>query len=258
MSGDLVLETRGLVKEFKGFVAVDGVDLRVRRGEIHALIGPNGAGKTTCFNLLTKFLIPTAGQILFEDQDITHEKQAQIARRGVVRSFQISATFPHLSVLQNVRIALQPKQGLSYQFWRSERVLDRLNERALELLDTVGLREYAGAVTVELPYGRKRALEIATTLAMDPKLMLLDEPTQGMGHEDVELVTRLIKKVAANRTVLMVEHNMNVVASIADTITVLARGSVIAEGRYTEVSKNPQVLQAYMGSEDVELQGAHG
>ena len=258
MSGDLVLETRGLVKEFKGFVAVDGVDLRVRRGEIHALIGPNGAGKTTCFNLLTKFLIPTRGQILFEGQDITQEKPAQIARRGVVRSFQISATFPHLSVLQNVRIALQPKQGLSYQFWRSERVLDRLNERALELLDTVGLREYAGAVTVELPYGRKRALEIATTLAMDPKLMLLDEPTQGMGHEDVELVTRLIKKVAANRTVLMVEHNMNVVASIADTITVLARGAVIAEGRYAEVSKNPQVLQAYMGSEDVELQGAHG
>jgi branched-chain amino acid transport system ATP-binding protein len=258
MSGDLVLETRGLVKEFKGFVAVDGVDLRVRRGEIHALIGPNGAGKTTCFNLLTKFLIPTRGQILFEGQDITQEKPAQIARRGVVRSFQISATFPHLSVLQNVRIALQPKQGLSYQFWRSERVLDRLNERALELLDTVGLREYAGAVTVELPYGRKRALEIATTLAMDPKLMLLDEPTQGMGHEDVELVTRLIKKVAANRTVLMVEHNMNVVASIADTITVLARGAVIAEGHYAEVSKNPQVLQAYMGSEDVELQGAHG
>ena len=258
MSGDLVLETRGLVKEFKGFVAVDGVDLRVRRGEIHALIGPNGAGKTTCFNLLTKFLIPTRGQILFEGQDITQEKPAQIARRGVVRSFQISATFPHLSVLQNVRIALQPKQGLSYQFWRSERVLDRLNERALELLDTVGLRDYSGAVTVELPYGRKRALEIATTLAMDPKLMLLDEPTQGMGHEDVELVTRLIKKVAANRTVLMVEHNMNVVASIADTITVLARGVVIAEGRYAEVSKNPQVLQAYMGSEDVELQGAHG
>ncbi|HET9207134.1 MAG TPA: ABC transporter ATP-binding protein [Burkholderiaceae bacterium] len=258
MSGDLVLETRGLVKEFKGFVAVDGVDLRVRRGEIHALIGPNGAGKTTCFNLLTKFLIPTRGQILFEGQDITQEKPAQIARRGVVRSFQISATFPHLSVLQNVRIALQPKQGLSYQFWRSERVLDRLNERALELLDTVGLRDYASAVTVELPYGRKRALEIATTLAMDPKLMLLDEPTQGMGHEDVELVTRLIKKVSANRTVLMVEHNMNVVASIADTITVLARGAVIAEGGYAEVSKNPQVLQAYMGSEDVELQGAHG
>jgi branched-chain amino acid transport system ATP-binding protein len=258
MAGDLVLETRGLVKEFKGFVAVDGVDLRVRRGEIHALIGPNGAGKTTCFNLLTKFLTPTRGQILFEGEDITREKPAQIARRGVIRSFQISATFPHLTVLENVRIALQHKLGVSYQFWRSERVLDQLNERALELLDTVGLREMADFVTVELPYGRKRALEIATTLAMEPKMMLLDEPTQGMGHEDVELVTQLIKKVAANRTVLMVEHNMNVVGSIADTITVLARGGVIAEGPYELVSKNPQVLEAYMGSEATELQGAHG
>jgi len=258
MSTDHILETRGLTKEFKGFVAVDRVDLKVRRGQIHALIGPNGAGKTTCFNLLTKFLIPTRGQILFEGHDITNEKPAQIARRGIIRSFQISATFPHLTVLENVRVALQRALGTSFHFWKSERTLEQLHGRALELLDTVGLRDHAGHVTVELPYGRKRALEIATTLAMDPKLMLLDEPTQGMGHEDVELVTQLIKKVAANRTVLMVEHNMNVVSSIADTITVLARGSVIAEGPYALVSKNPQVLQAYMGSEDVELQGAHG
>jgi branched-chain amino acid transport system ATP-binding protein len=258
MAGEFVLETRGLIKEFKGFIAVDRVDLRVRRGEIHALIGPNGAGKTTCFNLLTKFLTPTRGQILFEGEDITHEKPAQIARRGVIRSFQISATFPHLTALENVRVALQHRLGTSFHFWRSERVLDQLNDQSLELLDTVGLRELADIVTVELPYGRKRALEIATTLAMDPKMMLLDEPTQGMGHEDVELVTQLIKKVAANRTVLMVEHNMNVVASIADTITVLARGAVIAEGAYAQVSRDPQVLQAYMGSEDIELQGAHG
>ncbi|HSQ71942.1 MAG TPA: ABC transporter ATP-binding protein [Rubrivivax sp.] len=257
MAGDVILETRGLVKEFKGFVAVDRVDLKVQRGQIHALIGPNGAGKTTCFNLLTKFLIPTRGQILFEGHDITQDKPAQIARRGVIRSFQISATFPHLTVLQNVRVALQRALGTSFHFWKSERSLEQLHGRALELLDTVGLRELAEIVTVELPYGRKRALEIATTLAMDPQMMLLDEPTQGMGHEDVELVTQLIKKVAANRTVLMVEHNMNVVGSIADTITVLARGSVIAEGPYAQVSKNPQVLQAYMGSEDVELQGAH-
>ncbi|HRH86474.1 MAG TPA: ABC transporter ATP-binding protein [Rubrivivax sp.] len=253
-----ILQTRDLVKEFKGFVAVDGVNLRVKRGEIHALIGPNGAGKTTCFNLLTKFLVPTRGQILFEGHDITKEKPAQIARRGVIRSFQISATFPHLTVMQNVRVALQHRLGVSFQFWRSEKVLDALNGRALELLVTVGLRDVADVVTVELPYGRKRALEIATTLAMEPKMMLLDEPTQGMGHEDVELVTQLIKKVAANRTVLMVEHNMNVVSSIADTITVLARGSVIAEGPYEQVSKNPQVLEAYMGSEAAELQGAHG
>ena len=255
---DFILETRALKKEFKGFVAVDGVDLRVRRGDIHALIGPNGAGKTTCFNLLTKFLVPTSGQILFEGHDITGEKPAQIARRGVIRSFQISATFPHLTVVENVRVALQRELGVSFHFWRSERVLDQLNERALQLLDTVGLREMAEIVTVELPYGRKRALEIATTLAMNPKMMLLDEPTQGMGHEDVELVTQLIKKVAADRTVLMVEHNMNVIASIADNITVLARGQVIAEGPYEQVSKNAQVLEAYMGSEATELQGAHG
>lgn len=259
MAGNPILETRGLVKEFKGFVAVVGVDLKVERGHIHALIGPNGAGKTTCFNLLTKFLVPTRGQILFDGVDITREKPAQIARRGVIRSFQISATFPHLTVLANVRVALQRQLGTAFHFWKSERSLEALHGRALELLDTVGLRDYAGEVTVNLPYGRKRALEIATTLAMDPKLMLLDEPTQGMGHEDVELVTQLIKKVAANRTVLMVEHNMNVVSSIADRITVLARGAVIAEGPYAEVSRNPQVLQAYMGSEDVELQGAsHG
>jgi len=234
------------------------VNLRVQRGQIHALIGPNGAGKTTCFNLLTKFLIPTRGSILFNGHDITLEKPAQIARRGVIRSFQISATFPHLSVLENVRIALQQKVGNTFRFWQSERSLDVLNDRALELLDTVGLREFADYVTVELPYGRKRALEIATTLAMEPELMLLDEPTQGMGHEDVDHVTQLIKKVATNRTILMVEHNMNVVAKIADTITVLQRGQVIAEGPYEVVSKNPQVLEAYMGSAEVELQGAHG
>ncbi|MFO1225100.1 MAG: ABC transporter ATP-binding protein [Burkholderiaceae bacterium] len=258
MSGDLVLETRGLVKEFKGFVAVDGVDLRVRRGEIHALIGPNGAGKTTCFNLLTKFLTPTRGQILFEGHDITHEKPAQIARRGMVRSFQISSTFPHMSVLDNVRVALQHTLGTATNFLKSSRTLERLNARCLELLDEVGLAEFAALTAIELPYGRKRALEIATTLAMDPKLMLLDEPTQGMGHEDVELVTQLIKKVAAQRTVLMVEHNMGVVGSIADTITVLQFGRVIAEGPYAEVSRNPQVLEAYMGSSDVVLEGAHG
>jgi len=255
---DAILATRDLVKEFKGFVAVNGVSLNVQRGQIHALIGPNGAGKTTFFNLLTKFLRPSRGQIVFNGADITREQPAQVARRGVIRSFQISATFPHLTVLENVRIGLQRGVGNSYQFWRSERSLNVLNERAHELLETVGLRDLAGAITVELPYGRKRALEIATTLALDPQLMLLDEPTQGMGHEDVDRVTQLIKKVAAHRTVLMVEHNMNVIATIADTITVLQRGQVIAEGSYDVVSKNPQVLEAYMGTAEAELQGAHG
>ncbi len=258
MADEIILETRNLVKEFKGFVAVNDVNLRVQRGHIHALIGPNGAGKTTFFNLLTKFLIPTRGQILYKGQDITQEKSAQVARRGIVRSFQISATFPHLTVLENVRIGLQRELGTSFHFWKSERSLEELHARALELLETVGLREYANTVTVELPYGRKRALEIATTLATEPELMLLDEPTQGMGHEDVERVTQLIKKVSANRTVLMVEHNMNVVASIADRISVLQRGQVIADGPYETVSKDPQVLEAYMGSEATELQGAHG
>ena len=257
MADDVILETRGLTKEFKGFVAVQDVALKVRRGSIHALIGPNGAGKTTCFNLLTKFLEPTAGKILYDGADITAERPAQIARRGIVRSFQISAVFPHLTVLENVRIGLQRKLGTSFHFWKPESSLKGLNARALELLEAVDLGAFAGTVAVELPYGRKRALEIATTLAMDPAVMLLDEPTQGMGHEDVDRVTGLIKKDSANRTVLMVEHNMNVVATIADTISVLQRGQVIAEGPYAEVSRNPLVMEAYMGSAEVELQGAH-
>ncbi len=249
MSSDTILETRGLTKEFKGFVAVNNVDLKVRRGSIHALIGPNGAGKTTVFNLLTHFHEPTAGSIHFNGADITGEKPAQIARRGIVRSFQISATFPHLTVLENVRIGLQRKLGTSFHFWKSEKSLDQLNGRAMELLASVDLESLADTVAVELPYGRKRALEIATTLALDPELMLLDEPTQGMGHEDVGRVVDLIRKVSANRTILMVEHNLNVVADLSDTITVLARGAVLAEGSYAEVSKNPLVLEAYVGVE---------
>jgi branched-chain amino acid transport system ATP-binding protein len=257
MSGEFILETQDLTKEFKGFVAVSKVNLKVRRGSIHALIGPNGAGKTTCFNLLTKFLRPSAGRIVFDGTDITGETPAHIARRGVIRSFQISAVFPHLSVLENVRVALQRKLGTSFHFWKSEHSLDSLNERAVQLLEAVDLGKYAALPAVELSYGRKRALEIATTLAMEPQLMLLDEPTQGMGLEDVDRIRQLIKKVAADRTVLMVEHNMSVVASIADTITVLARGATLAEGPYEQVSKNPAVIEAYMGSAQVELKGAH-
>ena len=258
MSSNTILETRNLIKEFKGFVAVNDVNLSVQRGQIHALIGPNGAGKTTVFNLLTKFLIPTKGQILFNGHDITGEKPSQVARRGIVRSFQISATFPNLTVMENVRIGLQRATGTSMHFWRSERSLNQLNDKAMALLDQVDLGSMADLTAVELPYGRKRALEIATTLAMDPELMLLDEPTQGMGHEDVDRVTQLIKKVGANRTILMVEHNMSVVSKIADTISVLQRGQVIAEGPYEVVSKNPQVLEAYMGTADNQLEGAHG
>ena len=248
MAEDIILETRGLTKEFKGFVAVQSVSLKVRRGTIHALIGPNGAGKTTCFNLLTRFLVPTRGQIFYNGREITGSRPAAIARMGLVRSFQISAVFPHLSVLENVRIALQRKRGASFDFWRSDHVLDALNARAAELIEAVGLTEFAATAAVELSYGRKRALEIATTLALEPEMMLLDEPTAGMTHEDVERISTLVKKVAAKRTVLMVEHNLSVVVNLSDTITVLQRGEILAEGDYAAVSKNPDVIQAYMGS----------
>ncbi len=249
MADDIILQTRGLTKEFKGFAAVQNVDLQVRRGNIHALIGPNGAGKTTVFNLLTKFLQPTAGTIQFNGIDITREEPAQIARRGVVRSFQISATFPHLSVMENVRVALQRKMGTSFHFWSPQSRLDVLNDRAVELLESVDLGAYIDTQTVELPYGRKRALEIATTLALEPELMLLDEPTQGMGHEDVGLVVELIRKVSAGRTILMVEHNLSVVETLSNVITVLQRGQILAEGTYDVVSKDPRVLEAYVGVE---------
>jgi len=245
---DTILKTIGLGKSFKGFAAVSDVNLEVGRGSIHALIGPNGAGKTTCFNLLTKFLEPTSGQILFNGLDITKERPAQIARRGFIRSFQISAVFPHLTVLENVRVALQQSLGTEFCFWKSQNSLQTLDDRAEELLAEVGLSQFAGEEAISLAYGQKRALEIATTLAMDPELMLLDEPTQGMGHEDVERVTELIARVVKGRTVLMVEHNMKVVSSIANRITVLQRGAVLAEGSYHEVSSNPLVVEAYMGS----------
>jgi branched-chain amino acid transport system ATP-binding protein len=258
MSDEIILEARGLTKEFKGFTAVDHVDLRVRKGSIHALIGPNGAGKTTMFNLLTKFLPVTSGQMIYKGVDITGLSASEVSRSGMVRSFQISAVFPHLTVLENVRIGLQRKLGTSFHFWKPESSLYVLNEEAMALLESVDLASFANTQTVELPYGRKRALEIATTLALDPELMLLDEPTQGMGHEDVGRVVELIRKVAENRTVLMVEHNMNVVANLSDTITVLARGAVLAEGPYEEVSKNPRVLEAYVGSIDEnDALGAH-
>jgi branched-chain amino acid transport system ATP-binding protein len=253
-SPDIVLRTEGLTKEFRGFFAVKNVDLAVRRGTIHALIGPNGAGKTTCFNLLTKFLIPSAGRIFYNGRDITGAKPADISRLGVVRSFQISAVFPHLTAIENVRVALQRKMENSFQFWRSERVLAELNGRARELLAAVGLAEYENTAAVAMPYGRKRALEIATTLALEPDLMLLDEPMAGMGQEDIDRTVALIRRVAKDRTVLMVEHNMKVVANLSDTITVLARGEVLAQGPYAEVSKNPAVVQAYMGASG----GAHG
>jgi branched-chain amino acid transport system ATP-binding protein len=245
---DLIIETRGLTKEFRGFTAVRGVDLQIRRGTIHGLIGPNGAGKTTVFNLLTKFLEPSAGRIIYNGHDITAERPADIARRGMVRSFQISAVFPHLTVRDNVRVALQRKLGNSFHFWRSEHVLDRLNPRAAALLDAVGLSGFDEVLASELPYGRKRALEIATTLALDPVVLLLDEPMAGLGQEDIGRVSALIRQAATDRTVLMVEHNLSVVADLSDVITVLTRGRILAEGDYAAVSQNPEVAEAYLGT----------
>ena len=245
-----ILETEGLTREFGGFVAVDGVALRVEAGNIHALIGPNGAGKTTCFNLLTSFLTPTRGTIKFKGRDITGMKPAMVARLGLIRSFQISAVFPHLTALENVRLALQRARGASFDFWRSERVLQVYDDRARQLLFDVGLTGFAETVVSDMSYGLKRALEIATTLALDPEMMLLDEPTAGMAHGDVDRIVELIKRIRAGRTILMVEHNLSVVEGLCDRITVLTRGKVLAEGDYAAVSKNPEVISAYLGAAD--------
>lgn len=250
MAEEYILTTEGLTKQFAGFTAVKNVNLKVRRHSIHALIGPNGAGKTTCFNLLTKFLTPSHGRITYNGRDITAEKPADIARSGMVRSFQISAVFPHLTLMENLRVALQRPLGTSFHFWKSQSTLDALDDRAEELLQAVGLIDYRHLTAVELPYGRKRALEIATTLALEPEMMLLDEPMAGMGHEDIDRISDLIKRVATNRTILMVEHNLSVVAKLSDTITVLRRGEILAEGNYETVSKNPEVIEAYMGTGD--------
>jgi branched-chain amino acid transport system ATP-binding protein len=247
---DAVLETVGLTKAFSGFKAVSDVNLRVELGSIHALIGPNGAGKTTCFNLLTKFLQPSAGSIHFNGEDITNLKPAEIAQRGMVRSFQISAVFGHLTALENIRIALQRTRGRSFDFWRSDKLLRRFNDRAHALLSDVGLSDAADVIAGELSYGRKRALEIATTLALDPQLLLLDEPTAGMTEPDVKRIVALIQTLRAGRTILMVEHNLSVVSGLSDRITVLTRGRILAEGDYQTVSTNPDVITAYLGTAD--------
>ncbi len=245
----VVLSARGLRRDFGGFIAVNNVDLDVRHGKIHALIGPNGAGKTTVFNLLTKFLAPTGGRIELLGHDITHTPPAKVARMGLVRSFQISAIFPHLTVLDNIRVALQRPNGLAFQFWRSLGALDRLTPRAEELLHAFGLEDAHDRSAGDLSYGRKRVLEIATTLALDPKVLLLDEPMAGMGHEDVGMVSDIIRRAARDRAVLMVEHNLPVVADLCDWITVLQRGEILAAGDYRTVSQDEGVRGAYMGTE---------
>jgi branched-chain amino acid transport system ATP-binding protein len=248
MPDDILIRADQLTKSFAGFIAVNNVSLEVKRGTIHALIGPNGAGKTTFFNLLTRFLSPTSGRILYKGRDITNTKPHDIARMGIIRSFQISAVFPHLTVLENVRVALQRFRHDNYFFWRSDWMLNALNGRAMALLAEVGLQSYASSPAAELSYGRKRALEVATTLALEPELLLLDEPTSGMGREDIGRIVELIRRVAVNRTVLMVEHNLSVVADLSHRITVMQRGEILADGTYEEVSRNPAVIEAYLGA----------
>lgn len=246
----MVLSARGLTRRFGAFAAVKDVDLDVQHARVHALIGPNGAGKTTVFNLLTKFLQPSAGTINLLGTDITNTAPDKVARMGLVRSFQISAVFPHLSVLDNVRVALQRPNNLATQFWLPMSSLNRLNARAEELLAEVGLLDARDEIAADLSYGRKRVLEIATTLALDPKVLLLDEPMAGMGQEDIGTVSGIIRNVARERAVLMVEHNLSVVADICHHVTVLQRGEILAEGDYATVSRDPRVRTAYMGTEE--------
>jgi branched-chain amino acid transport system ATP-binding protein len=244
-----VIETTGLSKSFHGFTAVDGVDLTVSEGDVHALVGPNGAGKTTLFNLLTGFLKPSAGQIRLGGRDITGSSPERIARLGVARSFQITNLFEQLTLQQHVELALMGTTKLGHRFWVSDRVLARFRDRAGGLLDEVGLARQRDVPAGTLAYGQKRALELALALALDPAVLLLDEPTAGMGMEDVERTVELVKRIRANRTVVLVEHNMSVVAGLADRVTVLQFGRILTEGTYDEVRNDSRVIEAYLGGE---------
>jgi branched-chain amino acid transport system ATP-binding protein len=246
-----IISTQGLRKEFRGFVAIHEVDLRVSDGSVHALVGPNGAGKTTLFNLLSGFLVPSAGRVEIGGRDVTGLAPERIARLGVARSFQITTLFPALSAREHVELALQAGTGLGWRFWRSDRQLRRFRDRAYELLAEVGLSEVAEVPAGVLAYGRKRALELAVALALDPRVLLLDEPTAGMGAEDVDRTVDLVRRVARGRTVVLVEHNMSVVASLADRVTVLQQGRVLVEGPYQEVRQDPRVITAYLGEHDL-------
>jgi len=245
--GEPVLQARGLVREFRGFRAVDGVDLDIGEGSVHALVGPNGAGKTTLFNLLTGFLKPTAGSVRLGRHELAGRSPEAITRLGMARSFQITSLFAELTPRQHVELALAGRSGLGWRFWRSDRVLGRYSGRAAELLDQVGLGGHADIAAGALAYGRKRALELALALALDPKVLLLDEPTAGMGVEDVGRTVELVRKVREGRTVVLVEHNMSVVSSLADRVTVLQHGQVLVEGPYAEIRHDPRVVTAYLG-----------
>jgi branched-chain amino acid transport system ATP-binding protein len=245
-----VLRTRQLARDFRGFRAVDGVDLQVTQGSTHALVGPNGAGKTTLFNLLTGFLVPTSGRVEIDGHDVTGFPPEKITRIGVARSFQITSLFSQLTAREHVELALLGRSGIGWHFWRSSKLMRRYSDQAMTALAEVGLADLSLSTADSLPYGRKRALELAIALALDPKLLLLDEPTAGMGLEDVDRTVELIAKVRDGRTVVMVEHNMNVVGRLADRVTVLQAGRVLVEGTYDEVRADERVISAYLGDAD--------
>ncbi len=248
MTDETLLQTRSLTKEFRGFRAVSDVDLVVQTGTVHALVGPNGAGKTTLFNLLTGFLEPSSGTIEYDGHDITGKRPEDIAHLGITRSFQITSLFDALTLREHLELALASRTGLGMRFWQSVTRFGRFDDRATALLDQVGLADLSGLPAGSLAYGQKRALELALALALDPKLLLLDEPTAGMGVEDVDRTIALVKQVAEGRTVVLVDHNMHVVGSLADTVTVLQSGQVLAEGPYEQVRQDPRVVEAYLGT----------
>ena len=242
-----LLTAKSLTKEFRGFTAVHDVNLSIRQGTVHALVGPNGAGKTTLFNLLTGFLKPTSGTITFDGQDITGLDPEKIAHLGIARSFQITSLFDNLTALEHLELALCSPTGLGFKFWRSERTLDQFRGRALELLDQVGMADRADDQVGQFAYGQKRAVELALALALEPKLLLLDEPTAGMSLEDVDRTIELVLSISAGRTVVFVDHNMHVVGSLANRVTVLQQGEILVEGTYDEVRKDEKVIAAYLG-----------
>jgi len=242
-----IVSTTALRKEFRGFAAVRDVDLRVAEGSVHALVGPNGAGKTTLFNMLTGFLTPSAGRIEIAGKDVTGEPPERIAGLGVARSFQITTLFPALTARDHVELALQAKTTLGWRFWRSDKQLHRFRDRAEELLASVGLEKVADVAVEALAYGRKRALELAVALALDPRVLLLDEPTAGMSPAETARITALIAGLDRTLTILIVEHDMDVVFRLADRVTVLHEGRVIADGTAADVRGDVRVHDVYLG-----------
>jgi branched-chain amino acid transport system ATP-binding protein len=249
MEDHVILETRKLRKEFGALVAVANVDIQVRQNTLHSIIGPNGAGKTTFFNLLSGNIAPTSGRVFFRGREITNIPLHRTAHLGIGRSFQITNIFPSLTVLENIRLACQALGRHNFRFFQSHRRFSQYEERAWEVIRQVGLEDAALMPARTLPHGDQRKLELGIILAADPEVLLLDEPTAGMAAEQVPELIALIQNVQqmGNKTVMLVEHNMNVVMSVSDIITVMHQGQVLAEGTPAEIAANEVVQSAYLG-----------